>query len=58
MKSSERKTECPVCHQQVSADFLKHHIANKARYERASGSQAVKIHNNYLIAFKVKKCII
>lgn len=58
MKSSERRAICPICKQEVSADFLKHHIANKARYERVNGSQAPKIHDNYLVAFRVEKSII
>ena len=58
MKSSERKTICPVCLREVSADFLKHHIANTARYEKVSGSQAEKKHVNYLVAFRVEKSII
>ena len=48
MKSSERKTECPVCHREVSADFLKNHIAQMARQERASNLQANKKHNEFL----------
>jgi hypothetical protein len=47
MKSKDRKTNCPVCNAIVSADFLKHHIAQMVRRERLSNIQKEKKHLNY-----------
>ena len=47
MRSKDRKTNCPVCNAIVSADFLKHHIAQMVRRERLSNIQKEKKHLNY-----------
>jgi hypothetical protein len=47
MKSSEVLASCPVCSKMVSKEFMEHHIANKARWERKSNLQTNKLHENY-----------
>lgn len=47
MKSSEIKTNCPVCNAQVSRQYLNGHISQMARYERRSNLQGHKPHKQY-----------
>jgi hypothetical protein len=37
MKSTERKVKCPFCLKEVSADWIKNHIAQLNRIEKLKG---------------------
>lgn len=55
MKSSERKTSCPVCKKEVCAERLKLHISRVARLETESNLQKDKPHCNYNIVMLREK---